>query len=136
MIPLSPFVRLMNWLSYQNGSGYLLNAQSSFAGSETRGQIDLVSRYQYRSSPAVVARGTLGMFHWDATPVLPHVNTPVLIIVGQQDTTTLPSASERMQQSTPKSELQRVSPSAHYGLLEQNKKYDGALAQFASACLR
>jgi pimeloyl-ACP methyl ester carboxylesterase len=90
MIPLSPFVRLMNWLSYQNGSAYLLNAQSSFAGSETRGQIDLVSQYQYRSSPAVVARGTLAMFHWDATPVLPHVNTPVLIIVGQQDITTFP----------------------------------------------
>jgi pimeloyl-ACP methyl ester carboxylesterase len=136
MIPLSPFVRAMNWMSYQNGSAYLLNAQSSFAGSETRGQIDLVSRYQYRSSPAVVARGTLAMFHWDATPVLPHVNTPVLIIVGDQDTTTLPSASEQMQKAIPKARLQRVSPSAHYGLLEQNDTYDAALAQFASACLK
>jgi len=93
MVLLSPLVRLVNWLSYQNGLAQLLNAQSSFAGSETRGQLDLVSRYQYRSSPAVVARGTLPMFRWDATPVLPHVNAPVLIIVGQQDTTTLPSAS-------------------------------------------
>jgi pimeloyl-ACP methyl ester carboxylesterase len=136
IIPLSPFVRVMNWMSYQNGSAYLLNAQSSFAGSETRGQIDLVSRYQYRSSPAVVARGTLAMFRWDATPVLPHVNTPVLIIVGEQDTTTLPSASEQMQKTIPKARLQRVSPSAHYGLLEQNNTYDAALAQFASACLK
>jgi pimeloyl-ACP methyl ester carboxylesterase len=135
MIPLSPVVRVMNWLSYHNGLAYLQNAHSSFAGSETRGQLDLVSRYQYRSSPAVVARGTLAMFHWDATPVLPRVNTPVLIIVGQQDTTTLPSASEYMKQSIPNARLQRVSPSAHYGLLEQNKTYDAALAQFASAHL-
>ena len=134
MVPLSPFVRAMNWLSYQNGLAYLMNAQSSFAGSETLGQLDLISRYQYRSSPAVVARGTLGMFNWDATPVLPHVSAPVLILVGEQDTTTLPVASERMQQAMPKSQLQRVSPSAHYGLLEQNNTYDAALAQFASKC--
>jgi pimeloyl-ACP methyl ester carboxylesterase len=136
MIPLSPFVRVMNWLSYQNGSAYLLNAQSSFGGSETRGQVDFVSQYQYKSSPAVVARGTLAMFHWDTTPVLPHVNTPVLIIVGQQDTTTLPSASEYINQSIPHSELRSVSPSAHYGLLEQNERYDAAVAQFASALLK
>jgi len=136
MVPLSPFVRLMNWLNYENGLMYLLNAESSFAGSETRGQIDLVSRYSYKSAPSVVARGTLAMFHWDATPVLPHVNTPVLIIVGQQDTTTLPSASDHMHESIPNSELQRVSPSAHYGLLEQNQTYDAAIARFASAHLK
>jgi pimeloyl-ACP methyl ester carboxylesterase len=56
--------------------------------------------------------------------------------VGEQDTTTLPSASEQMQKAIPKARLQRVSPSAHYGLLEQNNTYDAALAQFASACLK
>ena len=136
MIPLSLLVRLMNWLSYENGAAYLMNAQSSFAGSETRGQLDLVSRYQYESSPAVVARGTLAMLHWDATPVLPQVHVPVLIIVGQQDTTTLPSASEHMKDTMPQTELNKVSPSAHYGLLEQNEKYNAAIAQFALACLK
>lgn len=136
MIYLSPAVRMMNWLSYENGLLYIQNAQSSFAGSETRGQVDLVSRYQVESSPAVVARGTLAMFHWDATPVLPRVNTPVLIVVGQQDTTTLPSASEYMQSTMAHAELKRVDPSAHYGLLEQNSRYDAAVAQFASARLK
>jgi len=75
------------------------------------------------------------MFHWDATPVLPHVNAPALIIVGQQDTTTLPSASEDMQKTMRHTELKVVSPSAHYGLLEQNEAYDAAIAQFASAHL-
>ncbi len=133
MILLSPFVRAMNWLSYQNGSAQMMNAQSSFAGSETRGQIDLVSKYQYESSPAVVARGTLAMFHWDATPVLPRVSVPVLIVVGQQDTTTLPSASEYMHAHIPNARLRLVNPSAHYGLLEQNAVYNSALARFASS---
>lgn len=135
MIGLSPVFRALNWLSYQNGTSHLMNAHSSFAGSETWGQLDLISRYGYQSPPAVVARGTLAMFHWDATPVLPRVNVPVLLLVGQQDTTTLPSASQYMQQTMPQARLERVSPSAHYGLLEQNQRYDSALARFASTCL-
>ena len=76
------------------------------------------------------------MFQWDATPVLPHVNTPVLILVGDQDTTTLPAASERMQQSIPGARLQRVNAGAHYSLLEQNGSVDAALAQFASSVFK
>ena len=136
MIWFSPLVRAMNWLSYKNGMLQVMNAQSSFAGSETRGQIDLISRYSYQSSPAVVARGTLAMFHWDAKPVLPHVDIPVLILVGQQDTTTLPSASVFMQHAMPQATLEAVSPAAHYGLLEQNSRYNAALARFASACFK
>lgn len=76
------------------------------------------------------------MFHWDASPVLPRANTPVLILVGRQDTTTLPSASEHMQETMPRAKLQVVNPSAHYGLLEQNLTYDAALEQFALTCLK
>jgi pimeloyl-ACP methyl ester carboxylesterase len=136
MIWLSPLVRVMNWLSYQNGTSHLSNARSAFAGSETWGQLDLISRYGYESTPSVVARGTLAMFHWDATPVLPTVNVPVLLIVGQQDTTTLPEASEFMQKAMPSASLEVVNPSAHYGLLEQNKRYDAALERFASTTLK
>jgi pimeloyl-ACP methyl ester carboxylesterase len=136
VVLLSPAVRVLNWLSYQNGFAQLYNAHSSFAGSETRGRVDFVSQFQYRSSPAVVARGTLAMFHWDATPMLPHVNTPVLILVGNQDTTTLPAASERMQQSIPGARLHRINPGAHYSLLEQNGTVDAAVAQFASSVLK
>jgi pimeloyl-ACP methyl ester carboxylesterase len=99
-------------------------------------QVDFVSEFQYSSSPAVVARGTLAMFHWDATPVLPHVNTPVLILVGNQDSTTIPAASERMQQSIPGAQLQRINSGAHYSLLEQNQMVNSAAAQFASGVLK
>ena len=136
MIWFSPVVRVMSWLGYQNGTSQIMNAKSAFAGSETWGQVDLISRYGFESTPSVVARGTLAMFHWDATPVLPSIHVPVLILVGQQDTTTLPSASEYMQQKIPNANLQSVSPSAHYGLLEQNQRYNSAISNFALACLK
>jgi pimeloyl-ACP methyl ester carboxylesterase len=136
MILLSPIVRVVNWLSYQEGLTYMRNAHSSFAGAETRGQVDLVSRSQSEASPAVVARGTLAMFHWDASDVLPLINVPVLILVGERDTTTLPSASEHMHAAIPASQLQIVAPGAHYSLLEQNKAIDAAFAQFATGHLK
>lgn len=136
MIWFSPLVRVMNWLSYQNGTSQMMNAKSGFAGSETWGQVELVSRYGYEFPPSVVARGTLAMFHWDAKTVLPHIGVPVLLLVGEQDTTTLPSASEYMQHAIPNASLEKVSPSAHYGLLEQNARYDSVIARFASACLK
>lgn len=76
------------------------------------------------------------MFRWDATPVLQHLKIPVLIVVGQEDTTTLPSASETMHSSISRSNLQAVSPGAHYALLEQNDKVDSAIARFASSILK
>ena len=136
MIWFSPLVRIMNWFSYQNGGLYLMNAKSGFAGSETRGQVDLISRYQVQSSPAVIARGTLGMFHWDASPVLPQIHVPVLILVGAQDTTTLPSASQHMHDTIPQSQLVSVSPSAHYGLLEQNVRFNEKIAEFSAPLLK
>jgi len=133
MIAISPLVRAAAWLGYQEGIVQLNNARSSFAGTETRGQLDLVSRYSYESSPAVVARGTLAMFHWDGTAVLPNVNVPSLIIVGREDSTTLPSASEYMHAAMPKAELRIEQPGAHYALLEQNAQVDSAIKEFASA---
>jgi pimeloyl-ACP methyl ester carboxylesterase len=136
MIALSPVIHAVNWLSYQEGLTHLRNAQSSFAGAETRGQLDLLSRSQAEASPAVVARGTLAMFHWDATSVLKQVQIPVLIVVGQEDTTTLPSASETMRNSIARSDLEAVHPGAHYALLERNDAVDSAIARFASSILK
>jgi pimeloyl-ACP methyl ester carboxylesterase len=136
MILFSPIVRIVNWISYQEGILHLKNASSSFAGSETRGQVDLVSRTQAQSTPGVVARGTLAMFHWDGTTVLPQINVPVLILVGKQDTTTLPSASATMERSIPGAQMQVINPSSHYALLEKNEVVNDAIAQFAAVVLR
>ena len=133
-IALSPLVRALNWLSYQNGFAHIM-ASSSFTGTETREQLDYAARRNYEASPAVVARGMLGMFHWDATPVLPQVRTQTLIIAGEQDTTTVPAASRFMRDTMPASELQTVDHAAHLGVLEQNRRYNDEIRRFAETCL-
>ena len=130
-IGVSPLIRVLNWFSYQSGLAHLQNASSSFAGTETWEELDFASRYVYQSSPAVVARGTLGMLHWDASDVLPRVAVPVLIVSGAQDTTTLPSASERMKAEIPGSAHVQVNPAAHLGPIEQHERYNQAIAEFA-----
>ncbi|HEX4164799.1 MAG TPA: alpha/beta hydrolase [Bryobacteraceae bacterium] len=97
--------------------------------------MDLIARYGYESSPDVVARGTLAMFHWDAKEELARISVPVLVLVGQQNTTTLPSASVYMHQHIPRAQLEAISPSAHYGLLEQNGRFNGAISRFAGHLL-
>ncbi|HEY0797344.1 MAG TPA: alpha/beta hydrolase [Acidisarcina sp.] len=135
MIALSPVFRAMNWVSYQEGFQSSSNAKSAFDGTETRGQLDLVSRYSFESSPGVVAKGTLAMFHWDMTPELPQVTVPVLMIVGKDDTTTLPEASEKMVSTIPRGQLQVLPIGRHYTLLESNGAVDSAIAKFASGVL-
>jgi pimeloyl-ACP methyl ester carboxylesterase len=84
----------------------------------------------------VLAPGTVAMFHWDATDVLPRIKVPVLILVGQQGPTTLPSASEHMHSAIPTSQLQTLRPAAHYSLLEQNEAINAALGKFATETLK
>jgi pimeloyl-ACP methyl ester carboxylesterase len=131
MTVLSPVVRAMNGLTYASGLAHLQLAFSSFADEETREQLDFMARYAYRSSPSVVARGTLAMLHWDASSALPKVDVPVLIISGEQDTTTLPEASTYMQNRIPEAHRLNVNPAAHLGPIEQHERYNEAIRSFA-----
>ena len=70
-IALSPLVWLINWLSYLNGSAHLMNKLSSFGGTETWEDIDFSIKFQPQASPAVLARGMLGMMRYDATKLSP-----------------------------------------------------------------
>lgn len=135
-VALSPLVRAMSWLSYQNGFAHLMAASSSFAGAETREQLDYAARRNYEASPAVIARGMLGMLRWDATPVLPNVRVATLILEGEQDTTTVPAASQYMRDAMPAAQLQMVNRAAHLGVLEQHRRYNDAIRKFAEDCFR
>ena len=92
----SPIARVFGWLAYRSGLAHLQLAAQSFAGNETWNQLDHMASYAYRSSPNVVARGALAMLQWDGTDALGKITVPTLVIAGAQDTTTLPSASDRM----------------------------------------
>ena len=133
-IALWPLVWLMNWMSYLNGSAHRSTHKPSFAGTETRGQLDFAARFMPHARPDVLARGMLGMIDYDATATLATIGVPTLVVVGDQDTTTLPEASEFMARNVPGAELATLSPARHMGLIEHHERFDRLVAEFADSC--
>lgn len=132
-IALSPLVRLMTWLSYRNGSLHLMTKRSSFGRTETWEQIEFATQFQPKASPAVLARGMLGMMRYDATEVLARINVPTLVVAGDKDSTTKPEASERIRAGIPHSRLVTLTPAKHMGLIEHHEKYAEAVREFVYA---
>jgi pimeloyl-ACP methyl ester carboxylesterase len=136
MIGLSPLVRLMNGLSYLNGMTHASTHWSQFGGSETREQLDFIARFSLSAPPSVTARGSLAMLRWDATPVLPAISVPTLVIAGDRDQATLPEASRRIHETVPGALLVELAPGGHLGLVEQHERFAEAVATFSAACLQ
>ena len=132
-IALSPLVWLMNWLSYLNGSAHLSTKQSSFGGTETWEQIDFFTRFQPEASPAVMARGMLGMMRYDATQTLARISVPTLIVAGDRDSVTKPEASEQIRSGIPGARLIKLAPAKHLGLIEHHTRYAEVVREFAHA---
>lgn len=130
-IVLWPLAWLSAWQGYLSGSSQLAMRLTGFGRNATRGQVDFTARLSAKGSPAVQAKGNLAMFRWRATEVLPTIRVPVLIITGESDIVTLPSASETIEQSVPEAQLVRVSGAGHMGFMEQSEVYDRHIADFA-----
>jgi pimeloyl-ACP methyl ester carboxylesterase len=110
---LSPLVRIMNWLSYLNGSAHLTAAWAGFAGTQTRGQLDYAARLGARLSPAVVARGYLAAFRYDESRTPETIRAPVLVITADRDRVFVPEVTRRMHATIPFSSLVELSPAGH-----------------------
>lgn len=132
-IGLSPLLRLMNWLAYFNGTNHLMNLRSSFGGTETWQQIDFSARFQPLVSPAVLARGMLGMLRYDAMAFLHTISVPILVVTGNRDSTTKPEAGRVITMAAPKATLLELSPAKHMGLIEHHHRYLGAIFNFCGA---
>ena len=133
-IALWPLAWLMNWMSYFNGSAHRSTHKSSFAGNETRGQLDFCSRFMPHAAPRCPSRGMLGMIAYDATGALPGISVPTLVIVGDKDTTTLPEAGEFIAGHVPGAEAVTLAPAKHMGLMEHHDRFDRLVAEFAASC--
>jgi pimeloyl-ACP methyl ester carboxylesterase len=132
---LSPLAWLMSWLSYLNGTAHLSTRQSGFAGGETWQQLDFATRFQPQASPAVLARGMLGMLRYDATATLSVIGIPTLVVPGDGDPLCLPAASERIARDAPAAQLSPLSPARHMGLIEHNQRFAALVRTFASTAL-
>jgi pimeloyl-ACP methyl ester carboxylesterase len=132
---LSPLIWLSNWMSYLNGSALLATKSSGFAGTETWQELNLVTRFQLQASPAVLARGMLGMLHYDATAALKSINGPALVLAGDRDPVCTLEASERMQRDIPGAQMSLLAPAKHMGLIEHHTIFAKIVSQFSESCL-
>jgi pimeloyl-ACP methyl ester carboxylesterase len=125
---LSPLIWLSNLMSYLNGSALLSTKSSGFAGTETWEELDFVARFQLQASPAVMARGMLGMLRYDATAVLESINVPALVLAGDRDSLCKPEASKRLHRDIPWAQL------THLALIEHHTRFAEIVRTFASLC--
>ena len=134
MVWLSPLVWLMDVLSYINGSAHSSTEKASFSGHESRGQLDFMARYYLVIWPAVAARGMLGMFRYDATPTLPTIPIPALVVTGDRDETCVPEASAFMARTIPNAKLVTLKDARHCGLFEHHEAFHAAVEEFVAGC--
>jgi 3-oxoadipate enol-lactonase len=66
----------------------------------------------------------------DSTPILPRINVPVLIAVGDQDSVTPPSDAERMAKAIKKATLVTIRGAAHLSNLEKPQEFNAAVERF------
>lgn len=130
MIGLSPLFRLLNAMSYINGSAHRSTERSSFSGNETWDQLDFLSSYYLTVAPDVIARGMLGMFDYDATSTLPTIPVPALIVAGERDNVCLPEASQFMADRIPRGQLVTLATARHTGLFEFHRRFADQLRSF------
>jgi len=133
MIGLAPLFQLMNWLKYLNGSMHLSNALTGFAGTETKGQLNLTALLSTIAPIDVVARGCLAMFDYDAISTLQTISLPVLVVAGKQDILIKKRACSYITEYIPNAQLVTLAPSGHMGVLERNAEMVSAVSAFAKA---
>ena len=134
-IALWPLAWLMNLLSYANGSAHRSTHKTSFSGNETKGQLNFVAKFLPHARPDVLARGMLGMIRYDATDILTKINVPTLVVIGDQDTTTLPEAGQFIHRQVPRAQIATLAPAKHMGLIEHHGRFDQLVAGFADSCM-
>ncbi len=129
---LQPLTWLAAWQSYLSGSAHMAN-RLGFGQHVTRSQLEHTTLLAVRNPPAVLARGNLAMFHWDATGALSKLAVPILVIGGERDIVTRLKASQEIVSATPGARLQAIEGVNHMGFLERADVYNTAIASFADA---
>jgi len=108
---------------------------AGFAGSQTRGQLDLATRYNPLAWPSVQARETLAMFRYDATTVLNAIPVPRLVFTGHLDRLIVPETAQFMSELIPQAQLVRLEPAGHMPVFERHDRLVSELAAFAVGVL-
>jgi pimeloyl-ACP methyl ester carboxylesterase len=125
-----PLVRLINWLTYANGSLHLIVRLTMFVKKTPFAQLDQVAKLLIGSPASVTACGMQGMMAYDATDALSKINVPVLLIAGDRDRWTPVECDEFMLSRIPNARLEVISPAGHMLFMEYPERVTEMIETF------
>jgi pimeloyl-ACP methyl ester carboxylesterase len=128
-ILLQPLAWVSTWQSYLSGMSHVAN-RLGFGKHVTRSQLEHVTLLSTKNPPGNIQKGNLAMFRWDATGALGSVTVPVLLLAGDLDIVTKPSASATLSQQGRTTSLQTIEGVNHMGLMERADVYNAAMIRF------
>ena len=70
---------------------------------------------------------------YDVREQLPGISQPILVVVGEQDWLTPPTASEDLAQHLPNAQLLNLPDAGHFAFIEQPELFNAAVRQFVAA---
>lgn len=93
--------------------------------------VDEISKIVLSNTPLGMCGGLLAMAgRTDTTEALSKINVPTLILVGEHDAVTPPSAAKSMHDRIPNSKLHLIRNAAHMSNLENLKEFNEQLMEF------
>lgn len=93
--------------------------------------VEMIRGIIERTPPLSVAATLIALAaRTDTTPSLPNIKVPTLILVGQHDTLTPPSASQAMKEKIPDAEMHVIPNAAHMSNLENAGEFNKHLGAF------
>jgi pimeloyl-ACP methyl ester carboxylesterase len=127
---LHPLLWLSQWQSYLSGWAHVAH-RFGFGKYVTRSQLEHSALLSTRNPPAILARGNLAMFRWDATGAVAKPAPPLLVIAGERDIVTKPQASQAIAEMG-RGRLEIVEGVNHMGFLERADIYNQLIGDFAA----
>jgi pimeloyl-ACP methyl ester carboxylesterase len=106
-------------------------ATAGFASGTRSALVERASTFLAKTDPAVLARDFGASARFDATPLLPRLRVPTLLIVGHEDRLTTVAEAEDLARGIAGAELVVIANAGHMVMLERPREFNQALASFA-----
>lgn len=132
---VSPLVRLIDTLSYLNGSLHFATRLAMFGRSPGWSELDHLARLLSSAPPRIVMSGLQAMLDFDERETLPRIDVPTLLIVGQHDRWTPPACHQFMASQLPNARIDVAIAAGHLPFIEQPLTIAASIDTFFADCL-
>jgi pimeloyl-ACP methyl ester carboxylesterase len=115
--------------------GHLVARITQFGHHASPHVVDYVVRLAARAPSEVWTEGLAGLMDMDLRHSLRHVRVPALVLVGEQDRVTPPSAAVALAGELPEGRLEILPGAGHIPMMEAHEEFNRRLEDFAGPAL-